>query len=61
MGTPVGMTIHIWVWDASAQEKLSSRKKSQALGMTIYFEVDDFSTVRFLQLRSQPFQPSLRD
>jgi hypothetical protein len=26
---PVGMTIHILVRDASAQEKLSSRKKSQ--------------------------------
>ena len=28
---PVGMTIHIWVQDASAQEKLPSRKRSQAL------------------------------
>jgi hypothetical protein len=31
---PVGMTIHIVVRDASTQEKLLSRKKSQTLGMT---------------------------
>jgi hypothetical protein len=28
---PVGMTIHIWVRDAGAQEKLSSRQKSHRL------------------------------
>jgi hypothetical protein len=33
---PVGMTIHIVVRDASTQEKLLSRKKSQTLGMTIH-------------------------
>src|ERR1700683_3312075 len=31
---PVGMTIHIWVRDASAQENCHPIKKSQTLGMT---------------------------
>src|SRR5580698_6389066 len=31
---PVGMTIHIWVWDASAKENCHPDKKSQTLRMT---------------------------